>query len=425
MNFLVDIWLPYGNTEICVRVPTENLLNIIEPNQKTAAANIAAEVENALANPIGAPPLSELAKPGDKIAIVLSDCGKSANNVAISSILKELSPAGIKNEDVIIIVAYNPLKGISDDLLSEEVASQLKIIRHNPETDEQVRIGETSRGTKVFVDKVFAEAKIKILYGPVEPHLYAGYSGGRDGVLPGVSSLETVQSSVTLALNPKAHRGVLEGNPVHEEMLEAAYLARVDYVLNMVQNERREVVKVFAGDMEASFEEATKFADGIYKIPVDARADITCVGAGGSPADSSLFESCKALDGAYEAAKRNGIVVLIAECLQGYGNSEFFQFVSRYKDPDALERSLRKKMRLEGLIAHRLLKTLQRNQVFLVSAIPDYYALESFKMKTARTANEALRYAFAEVEKRGKVSIVTNGHMMIPLVKGGGEETRQ
>ncbi len=423
---MVDIWLPYGNTEICVRVPTENLLNIIEPKTKLATINAVAEIENALVNPIGTSRLSELAKSGDRIAIVLSDCGKSANDAAISSILKELSPTGIKNENVTVIVAYDPLKNTNDEhLLSEEVESQLRIIWHNPETDEQVRIGETSRGTKVYVNKAFVEAKIKIICGSVKPHFYAGYSGSRDGVLPGVSNLETVQNNMTLALNPKARRGVLESNPVHEDMLEAAYLAKVDSVMNIVQNERGELVKAFAGDMEASFEEATKFADEIYKIPVDARSDIACVGTGGSPFDSNLFEASKVLDSAYEVTKRNGFIVLVAECLQGYGRHEFFQFVSSHKDPDALERNLRKKMSFEGLVAHRFLRTLQRNQVFLVSAIPDYYALESVRMKTARTANEALRYAFAEVEKRGKVSVVTNGNMMIPLVEGGGEETRQ
>lgn len=423
---MVDVWFPYGNTEICARVPTENLLSVIEPKKKLAAANVNAEIENALANPIGTSRLSDLAKPEDTIAIVLGDCGRLVNSASISSILKELSQSGIRNEKISVIVAYNPLRYTQNkQVLDTGLEEQLRTIWHNPETGGQVRIGETSRGTKVSVNKSFADAKVKILCGSVEPHFFEGYSGGRDIVLPGVSSAETIQNNLALALNLKARRGVLEGNPVHEDLLEAAYLAKVDCTLSVVLNERGEVVKAFAGDMEASFEEATKSVDEIYRIAVDARADISCVGTGGSPFDANLFEASKALDCAQETTKRNGIIILVAECLQGYGGREFFQFISSYKDPDALERNLRKKMSLEGLIAHRFLRTLQRNQVFLVSTIPDYYALESFRVKTARTANEALRLAFDIAEKRAKVCSIINGNMMIPSVKSGGEEIRQ
>jgi nickel-dependent lactate racemase len=124
------------------------------------------------------------------------------------------------------------------------------------------------------------------------------------------------------------------------------------------------------------------------------------------------------VDCTFEVSKRGGVVVLIAECSEGYGNNEFCRFMSEFNDSDDLEKSLKKKFRIEGLIAYRLLKVLQRNEVFLVSAMPDYYALETFRMKTARTANEALRYAFESVGRKGKVSIISCGNLIIPLVKG-------
>lgn len=417
--------MPYGNTEICVRVPTENILNIIEPNEKGAAGNSQGEVENALMNPIGTNRLTEIVKAGAKVVIVLKDSGASDNQMMISAISKELNSAGVKDEDITVIVAYNPLNAStakSEETLLNDFSSKIRVIHHNCEHSEHIKVGETSWGTKVHLNKIFAEAEVKVLANYIEPHIYAGYSGGRDGVLPGVSNSETVLNNLLLSLNPKAKRGVLKANPVHEDMVEAAHLADVNFVLTAVKNVKHEIVKAFAGDIDKAFDEGVKFVDEIYKIPVDGRADIVIVSSGGSSFDINLFEACKYIDCVFEVAKRGGVVVLVAECSEGYGNNEFYRFMSEFKDYDTLEKSLKKKFRIEGLIAYRLLKVLQRNEIFLVSAMPDYYALETFGMKTTRTANEALRYAFDYVGRKGKVSVISHGNLMIPLIKGEDEK---
>lgn len=418
---MVDIWLPYGNTEVCVRVPTENLLDVIEPKERAGAENPQAEIEKALMNPIGTKRLTETVKPGDKVVIVLKDSGALTNQLMVSSILKELNSAGTKDEDLAVIVAYNPLRSyaakMAEPLLSEDISSRIRIICHNCETSEHVKVGETSRGTKVYLNKAFTEAKVKISVGVIEPHLYAGYSGGRDGVLPGISNIETVQRNSSLSLNPKATRGSLEGNPVHEDMIEAAHLAGVDFTLNVVRNSKLEVVNAFAGDINEAFDEGVKLVDTMYKVPTEKRADVVCIGSGGSPFDVNLFEACRSIDGALEATRRGGVIVLVAECPEGYGNREFYEFMSRFKDPDALEKNLKKKFSIGGFMAYRLLRALQRTKIFLVSIMPDYYALEPFRMNTARTANEALRYAFNVVGKKGKISVIPYGNLTIPLIK--------
>jgi len=421
---LVEVWLPYGKTEVCVRVQTKNLLDIIEPKEKTEAENPQSEIENAMENPLGTKRLSETVKPGDKVSIVLGDYDASTNQLIFSAILKELNSAGIKNGDITVIIAYDPLSISSAKeemlLLGDGLSVGVGVVRHDCINNERVQVGRTSRGTDVYLNKMFVEADVKILAGVVEPHIYAGYSGGREGVLPGVSGIETIRHNLSLSLEPKAERGVLEGNPVHEDMVEAAEFAEVDFTLNLVRNSKHEVVKAFAGDLNKAFDESVRFAEDMYKASIESRADIVFLSPGGFPSDATLFESCKSVDAALEATKRGKVIILVAECIEGYGSKDFYETMSRFKTSlRALEKSLKKHFSVGGFMAYRLMKVLQRAKMFLVSVMPDYYVSETFGMKSARTANEALRYAFDIVGKKGTVSFIPYGNLTMPSVEAG------
>ncbi len=423
---MVEIWLPYGNTEVCLRVPTENLLGIIEPAEKSGAEDAQAAIEKALANPISSKPLGEIAKPDKKIAIALKDSGSSTNQLMISSILKVLNSAGIRDEEVTVIVAYDPLRASASRTeeifsLGEYLSSRIRVMRHNPETSECVEVGKTSKGTKVSLNKAFVESSVKILAGVIEPHPLAGYSGGREAVLPGLSRTETIQHNFLLSLSSKARLSGLEDNPVHEDMVEAARLAGVNFSLNVVRNQMLEVVGAFAGDVVKSFSEGVKLAEEVFKASAEKRADIVFVSPGGAPLDADLFESCKVISGAVEAAKRGGAIVLMAECLKGYGNTDFYETMPKFADPDALEKELKKNFTVGGLMVYRLMRVLQRHKVYSVSMMPDHYVSEVFRMRPARTANEALRYAFEEVGKKGKVSVIPHGSLVVPEIKSGEE----
>ncbi len=416
---MVDVWLPYGKTEVCVRVPTENLLNTLEPTQKSAVTDPKAEIENALISPIGTDRLQEIAKSGDKVSLVLADCGVSANRIVITSILEEARSAGIGIEDFTLILPSDPVRRLPsrDVLTSDDFDSEIRILPHDPTSSENSEFGKTSRGTKVFLNSAFASADVKILAGPVFPHAYAGYSGGRDGVLPGVSSIETIKSNMALGLSPKAKQGALNGNPIHEDMVEAANLAKIDLSLNLVFNSERGLVKAFCGDLEQSFNKAVQDAEEIFRTPAETRADVTFLTPGGFPFDSNLYESCRCIDSANEITKRGGVIVLVAECAEGYGNEEFCTLISNFKDPESLEKTLKKDFKLSGLIAHRFLKASQKTDIVLVSVLPDY-KLESFRMRTARTANEALRCSFGSASKKGKMAAVPQGGLSVPLLVG-------
>jgi nickel-dependent lactate racemase len=424
---MVDVWLPYGKTEVCVRIPAKNFLGTIEPKEKTGAPDARAEIERALKEPIGSKRLSEIAKPEHKVAIVVDDATRPAPSyLMIPPLLNELNMAGVKDEDVIVIFGCGTHRAVTQEealqLLGEEVIKRVKTLSHDCRAGDLIYIGETKKhGTKVSLNKIFAEADLKILTGDVCFHYYAGYGGGRKSVLPGVSGEETIRHNHAMILNPNAKTGILEGNPIHEDMVEAARLAKVDFILNVVTNSKGEVVKAFAGDLEQAFYEGVKVVDEMYRVTVDRKADIVVVSPGGHPADVNLFQAYKGVDSALGVVKRGGVIVLVAECPEGHGNQVFYDWMVKFGDLRTVEREIKRNFVLGGHKAYYLLKALQNHDIILVSLMPDYYATNIFKLKTARAVNAALNEAFNIVGKDAKVWAMPYGNFTLPQVKSAEE----
>jgi len=420
---MVDVWLPYGKTEVCVRVPTQNFLGLIEPKEKPGVLDARAEIERALKEPVGSKRLSEIVKPEHKVAIVVDDATRPApSHLMVPPILDELNMAGVKNENITIIFGCGTHKAVKNEevvrLLDEAVLNRVKAISHDCKAEDLVYVGTTQKhGTKVYLNRIFAEADVKILTGDVCFHYYAGYGGGRKSVLPAVSGEETIKHNHAMLLHPNAKTGVLEGNPIHEDMVEAAKLAKVDFILNVVTNSKGEVVKAFAGDLEQAFYEGVKVVDEMYRIPVDRKADIVVVSPGGYPADVNLFQAYKGVDSALEVVKRGGVIVLLAECSQGHGNQVFYDWMVKFSDIKAVEREIKRNFVLGGHKAYYLLKALQNHQIILVSLMPDYYGTNIFKLKTARAVNDALNEAFSIVGKNAKVWAMPYGNFTLPEVR--------
>jgi nickel-dependent lactate racemase len=397
---MVDVWLPYGKTEVCLRVPARNFLGSIEPREKPGVPDAKAEIEKALKEPVSSKRLVEIVKPESKVAIVVDDATRPApSHLMVPPLLDELNSAGVKDENVTVIFGCGTHKAVTHEeavrLLGENILKHVKVISHDCRAPDLVYAGTTSKhGTKVYLNRIFAEADVKILTGDVDFHYYAGYGGGRKSVLPAVSGEETIKANHAMLLHQNAKTGVLDGNPVHEDMTEAAKMAKVDFILNVVTNSKGEIVKAFAGDLEQAFYEGVKVADEMYRIPVDRRADIVVVSPGGYPADVNLFQAYKGVDSALEVVKRGGVIILAAECPEGHGNHVFYDWMVKYKDLKTVEREIKRNFVLGGHKAYYLLKALQKAQIILVSAMPDYYAANIFKLKTARTVNEALNEAF-------------------------------
>lgn len=419
---MVDVWLPYGKTEICARIPAVNLLGLIEPKEKPGVADPRAEIERALKEPIGTKKLDEIVKAGDKVAIVVDDATRATPSyLMVPLILDELSRVGVKDEDVTIIFGCGGHRAVKPDemakLLGEETLKRVKAINHDYKSKDHVYVGKTSFGTKVYVNRIFAEANVRILTGDVGLHYYAGYGGGRKSVLPGVSSADTMQHNHAMLLHPKSKTGVLEGNPVHEDMVEGAKLAKVDFILNVVTNSKQEVVNAFAGDLEQAFYEGVKLTNEMYKVPIERRADIIVVSPGGHPFDINLFQAYKGVDSALEAVKRGGVIVLVAECPEGHGNEVFYEWMTKFKDLKEMEREIKRHFLLGGHKAYYLMRALEKVQIILVSVMPDYHAVNVFKLKTARAVNDALRDAFDIAGKNAKVWVIPHGNITLPVMK--------
>jgi nickel-dependent lactate racemase len=225
-----------------------------------------------------------------------------------------------------------------------------------------------------------------------------------------------------MLLNPKAKTGVLEGNPVHEDMTESARLAKVDFILNVVTNSKGEIVKAFAGDLEQAFHEGVKLVDEMYRVPVNRRANIVVVSSGGHPADVNLFQAYKGVDSALEIVKRGGTIILVAECPDGHGSQVFYDWMVKFGDIKAVEREIKRNFVLGGHKAYYLLNALQNHQVILVSSMPDYYASNIFKLRTARAVNDALDEAFKVTGKAAKVWVMPYGNFTLPEVAASEEQ---
>jgi nickel-dependent lactate racemase len=420
---MVNAWFPYGKTEICARIPTRNFLGAINPKDKPCVADPREETLRALRNPIASKPLTELVHPGDSVAIVVDDVTRPApSKLMIPPILEELNNQGVEDRDTTILFGCGTHRAVkpeeAEELLGEDVVKRIKTLSHNCLDEDLKFLGTTkTHGTDVYVNKAFAEANVRILTGDIEMHYYAGFGGGRKSVLPAVCGAETIQQNHKMILDPKARTGILEGNPIHEDMVEAAKLADVGFILNAVTNSEGDLIRAFGGDLEAAFAEGVKLAEEVYRVPIDRRADIVVVSAGGHPADIDLYQAYKAIDHALDSVKRGGVIILLAECPESYGNEVFYDWMMRFEDIKSMKREIKKHFVTGGHKAYYLMQTLQKCQVILVSAMPDYYALNVFRLRTARAINDAIREAFEIVGSKAKVWAIPNGHKTLPFVE--------
>lgn len=420
---MVDVWLPYGKTEICARIPTRNFLGMIEPKEKPGVADPRVEVERALNEPIGTERLNEITKAGDKAVIVVDDATRATPSyLMVPPILDELNKAGVKDEAVTVIFGCGTHRPVTPEemktLVGEETLERVKTINHDCRAKDMVHVGKTKTlGTRVYVNKVFAEADVKVLTGDVGLHYYAGYGGGRKSVLPAVSGIETIQRNHAAILHPKARTGILEGNPIHEDMVEAARLAKPDFILNIVTNSKGELVRAFAGDLEKAHVEGVRLVDEMYKVPIERRAKIVVVSPGGYPRDIDLFQAYKGVHCALEAAKRGGVIIWVAECPEGHGNEVFYEWMTKFKELKQVETEIKRRFKIGGHKAYYLMKALQKVKIILVSSLPDYYAANVFKLKTAKAVNDALSNAFNIAGKDAKVWVMPHGNITLPVVK--------
>ncbi len=335
--------LAYGKGTLPVKVSRRNLVKVLSMKEMPRCGDPSALLEIKLLRPTGLDQsLLEMARGRGSACILICDITRPVPNaLLLPPILETLHRAGMGPEKILILIAtgiHRP--NLGDEMVSlvgEYIAARYNVQNHYA-LDSAVHrcIGSTSRGTEVWLDSRFLDADLKIATGFIEPHLMAGYSGGRKLVIPGIAGIETVKRMHRPGIldHPCAREGVLEGNPFHEEAVEVARMARTDFIVNVALNEHREVAGIFAGDLEAAHLEGAAFVGGMVRDTVPEPADVVVTTGGGHPLDATWYQSIKGLTAAMPVVKEGGTIIIASSCSEGVGSGEFTRMVREYKDLD-------------------------------------------------------------------------------------------
>ena len=377
-----------------------------------------AAVEYALDHPIDSPALEALVRPGQKVVIVTSDISRPMPSYKVlPSVLKRLNKAGVPMEDVTVVLALGSHREHTAEeqkkLVGEEVYRAVRC--EDSTANGFVRIGTTTLGTPVDIARRVAEADVRICLGNIEYHYFAGYSGGGKAIMPGVSTPEAIQSNHSRMLEATAVAGNMEGNPIREDIEEAAALCGVDFIVNVVLDEHKEIVCAVAGDVVTAHREGCRFLDRIYKKEISGRADIVIASQGGAPKDLNLYQVQKALENAKYAVKDGGIIILVGACTEGFGSKIFQEWFEQAQKPADLTERIRREFRLGGHKAAAMAAVVQRADVYLVSDLPAEAVLGAF-MTPYRTVQEALDAALEKQGSEAKVLLMPYAGSTFPQV---------
>lgn len=311
------------------------------------------------------------------------------------------------------------------ELLGADILSSFKVLNHDARDPGALAdLGEeTSFGTPVEVNRMVLEADLALGLGLIEPHFFAGYSGGRKILLPGVAGERAVFANhgYGMIAHPRARAGVLEGNPIHEDMLEFMEKAGLDFILNVTLNKEGEVTGVFAGDPVEAHLEGVKRLDGYVRAGFGERADIVVTTNGGYPLDRDLYQAVKGLDTASMVVREGGVIVIASECVDGLGGHEhFLRLVRGCREPgEILERIRAWEPVPDQWQAQVLARVLERAHVILVSDNVGADVARDMLMEKAGSLEEALRKAYERVGGGALVAAIPEGPYIIPEYKGG------
>ena len=401
-----------------VDVPDENLIGELHANDVPVTLTGEAEVRRALSEPIGSPRLKDIVHPGETVAIVTSDVTRPMPTaVVMPALLDELYAGGVRKEDVTLAFALGSHRKQTDEeqrkLAGERAWNEIRCVDSDP--DDCVSYGMTSRGTPVDITRVVAEADRRILLGNIEYHYFAGYSGGAKAIMPGVSTRAAIQANHSRMVLPEAKAGALETNPLRMDIEEAGAMVGIDFILNVVLSEHKEILKAVAGDAVKAHREGCRFLDKLYRKELKEPADIVLVSQGGAPKDLNLYQTQKALDNAKHAVKDGGVIILIGSCKEGLGERTFEEWMTTAPAAHSLIERIGREFRLGGHKAAAIAMVLERAEVDLVSELPDDFVRSVF-LEPYKSAQEALDHAFKKLGKNAKVLAMPYGGSTLPTV---------
>jgi nickel-dependent lactate racemase len=335
--------LAYGKEGLNVEVPVD--AGVLEPAYVAGLPDERAALLEAMRSPIAGPALSAIVKSGDRVVIVHTDITRATpNDRMLPVVLSELESAGVQREDITLLNALGTHRPQTDDelraMLGDEVVDCYRCVQHDGNDDANlVEVGTTRFGHAVRVNRTYMEADVRILTGFIEPHFFAGFSGGPKGVLPSIAGAESVLDNhgAKMIAHTGATWGVTKGNPVWEEMLEAAKMTRPSFLLNVAMNRDKQMTGVFAGELEAAHAAGCAFVQESAMVPIDEPFDVVVTSNSGYPLDLNLYQAVKGMSAAAQAVREGGAIIIAAQCWDGIpDHGPFGTLLREASDPAAM-----------------------------------------------------------------------------------------
>lgn len=408
----------FGSCTQTVDIPERNLIGVLLPNPVEHGLTGEAEVRRALRAPIGTPRVCDIVKRREKIAIITSDVTRPMPTyLVMPALLDELYAAGARAEDITLVFALGSHRKQSEaerrKLAGERAWNEIACI--DGDDADCVHYGVTSRGTPVDIVRAVAEADRRICLGNIEYHYFAGYSGGAKSIMPGVSTRGAIQSNHSRMVDSAACAGKLFGNPVREDIEEAAAIVGMDFLLNVVLDEHKQILYAVAGDAVQAHRAGCEFLDTLYLKEIPSRADIVLVSQGGAPKDLNLYQTQKALDNAKHAVKKGGVVILIGSCKEGLGERVFEEWMTSSPSPEYMIDRIERDFQLGGHKAAAIALVLKDADVYLVSELDEMLVRVMF-LTPFSSAQAAFDAALAKMGPDASVLAMPYGGSTLPRV---------
>ena len=417
----------YGHGHVTVSLNEKDVLAELHGTETPPIRDIRSALSDSLNHPIDSAPLCRRAGAGDKVALVVSDMTRfwMRQDLVIPHLVDYLTEqCGIRTEDLTIIVANGTHIGGDEQelrtLVTDGVYDRIRVKNHDCQAQDLVYLGTTPHETPVWIDRTAAEADLVVCLGAATHHVMAGFGGGRKSILPGISGLETIRhnhafslDSTKLRTNPAIGNGVLAGNPLHEDMCEAAALVKNLFMVNLVMNADMKLAHIFSGHYLTSWQRACTAADDIYRVYIPCRADVVVTSCGGFPKDISLYQGTKTIDNVESALKPGGTLILMIEAPEGGGPAEYFDWCRNLQD-GTLEQRLREAFTVAGYIFFLNCEQAQRYRIFMYSSI-DPKTVAPMGIRAFSDMDALLKAAAPEGKS---IYVSPNGSTVIPRVKG-------
>lgn len=414
------IQIPYYTSSLELHVAEENLKAVItaKTDEYKADKSEAALVEEALANPIGTPPLRELAVGKNRVVIVTSDHTRAVpSKLTLPILLREIR-AGNPQADITILIATGLHRPTTEAeqrrMFGDAIVDHEKIVVNEAFKDEDFSYVRTlPSGAELWVNKVALDCDLLITEGFIEPHFFAGFSGGRKSILPGICNAATVNEnhSYKAISSPYATTGVLEHNPIHEDMVCAARAVNVQFILNVALNGEKKIIAAFAGDLEEAHARGVAFVRELAQCP-GITGDIVVTSNGGYPLDQNLYQSPKAVATAEACCVDGGVIIMCASCFDGMGGTHFEKLIVRGtvdEIDEYLSKIPPKETIAEQWCAQIYSRILKKHKVILVTTYLDHELVRKANMIPASSPDEALAMAYEIMGKDARVVVIPDG----------------